>query len=77
MMVEVVVEDDRLVRWVVLHFNSVVGTEVLDKQEVCVDLLDLGLGMAGRCLLLGGGRLWLDLQTHVIVDVKQGVVNMH
>ena len=77
MMVEVVVEDDGSVGWVVLHFDSVVGTEVLDKQEVCVDLLDLGLGMAGRRLLLGGGRLWLDLQTHVIIDIKQGVVNMH
>ena len=77
MMVEVVVEDNGLVRWVVLHFNSVVGTEVLDKQEVCVDLLDLGLGMAGRRLLLGGGRLWLDLQTHVIVNIEHGVVNKH
>ena len=38
----------------VLNLHGVVGTEVLDQQEVGVSLLVLGLGLTGGRLLFGG-----------------------
>ena len=59
----------------ILNFHGEVGTEVLDQEEVGVSLLMLGL-VGGR-LLVGGGRLWLDLRPHVDIVVEEGVVKTH
>ena len=66
-----VVEDNGAV----LEFHGVVGTEVLDQEEVGVSLLMPGL-VGGR-LLVGGGRLWLDLRPHVDIVVEEGVVKTY
>ena len=59
----------------VLNFHSVVGTNILDQEEVRVSLLVLG--QVGGGLLLRGGRLWLDLRPHIVIDVEEGIVDTH
>ena len=68
-----VVEDNGAV----LNLHGVVGSEVLDQQEVGVSLLVLGLGLTGGRLLLGGGRLWLYLRPRIVIDVEEGIVKTH